>query len=1367
MVTSTPEKPRMISFETLSALKDELTKQSENRERLKVFQAAIDQAIEKDGEKSGVIEFTEKEWRDLITNENLPPLEEVKALLEKKIEWMREVQSTSRESREGIMGELDKKVDEVKSTVTEAVDEVKEKGQAAITEALSPLQKIKESFVAVGTKMGEFFSEIGSTIKFLFFTLGAALGFKWAKEVLTAMTKEKAEKIIAEWKEKAKEEVAEAKEGLIEKTAPLAILGWAGLGIFNLIKNKLPLSLQQSLEGVKGTELLKKLATSRALRLFGIGGIGIFWIGRLYEYIENNGASLGEMPADEAGKKSWWKNALEKAGIGIKEGSEDIWAVLSGGKVEEYFDKRWTRPGYKFLEDSRLLADVKSKIKLLGDKLELIYKKNPEAFQASIGLLIGGNIATKWLLFSPAMKWVDLVRIVMGALYKSAKNHPLLWGIEIALLGTQMELIKHIQIPENMTTEDIGEMLSDMADIGEIGAKLEEITPWYKAKEHIHTVTEYLDNNGEKLTAEIDGLINNWQEKLEEGSREFLVQDANEKIGSKNKIGLQAFQAELTVDMQEKMKWETAPALVGEDEKGGILQEIIDKTHRSEPITEADIYRLMKATEGTKIRIFPEWGEKDGRYIQWAWVDENGTPDMPAKNICINPLLEQDEKLELAEDFIYDPSSLGFWWKLWKEAYSDVRSAISEVAEKATSNPGETKNAVERVIGAGGAILKIGGKTAIEYLDQVYILGPSRLFETLLPGGKQLSGQEFLVEYAGGIMPVLVVTAVKRAVLKQGMWILWWRLLAETASYPIKLPIDAGKFIFKKWEAGKLWEILDDPFVAIKDGLYQRAGKLWLGWSNMKEVADNITLKEKIKKIKHEVEKIKKYKKAIVNGTEKTQEIIKEAQRLTGKSGSTIDLDDILRGLDEEITKVEGKIQLLRGTVTKELREKIKTNPKALTEADIPAKKWDLLAAQKTIEARIAELETAKQQALAKHAAGNMTDAEWNSARRNFARRTTQLEAFNARIRTHLDLHPTHPEGKWKWRARGIIWVATLALVMVWVSKLRADDPSMEIPELNGIESEVNFFGFSETEKETSESESAEKKNEENNEIKTAEAPEYIQPFLANMSDIQWMYGTEFEFLGNPEALTEASDEKIEQKIEDVKKIHSQMIVDIKKVIRENKEQIKKYFREEHKETIGIKKQNLNAFFALTEDNGEISLDYMDETDFSVTIWDLVDFNRDNAENLLDGSYNQWWDAGSYMIPLYGTWRDGKSTWRNFGRGHIKQWFKSLGWTVFWGVCDVATVVSLGSTSPLTAGGKAVIRWVGSGLRMARMGKILAVMQKIRGISAGRIAGNLLWKWMNTALTHSGKFMLGGMWADAAHQLIEFPRSESINIDKL
>ena len=55
-----------------------------------------------------------------------------------------------------------------------------------------------------------------------------------------------------------------------------------------------------------------------------------------------------------------------------------------------------------------------------------------------------------------------------------------------------------------------------MADIGEIGAKLEEVTPGYRAKESIHTVTGYLENNGAKLTAEIDNLMNNWQQKLDE-----------------------------------------------------------------------------------------------------------------------------------------------------------------------------------------------------------------------------------------------------------------------------------------------------------------------------------------------------------------------------------------------------------------------------------------------------------------------------------------------------------------------------------------------------------------------------------------------------------------------------------------------------------------------------------------------------------------------------------------------------------------------------------------------------------------------------------------------------------------------------------
>jgi hypothetical protein len=31
----------------------------------------------------------------------------------------------------------------------------------------------------------------------------------------------------------------------------------------------------------------------------------------------------------EEAKKEWWKKAIEKAGIGIKDGAEEIWSLVS------------------------------------------------------------------------------------------------------------------------------------------------------------------------------------------------------------------------------------------------------------------------------------------------------------------------------------------------------------------------------------------------------------------------------------------------------------------------------------------------------------------------------------------------------------------------------------------------------------------------------------------------------------------------------------------------------------------------------------------------------------------------------------------------------------------------------------------------------------------------------------------------------------------------------------------------------------------------------------------------------------------------------------------------------------------------------
>lgn len=161
------------------------------------------------------------------------------------------------------------------------------------------------------------------------------------------------------------------------------------------MKNKLPANVTRNLEGIEGKSFLSKLAKNRALRLFGMSGIALFGIGKLYEYIEKNGTSLGEMPTDTESKKTWWKQAIQKAGIGIKEGSEEIWSVLNGEKAEKYFEEKGARPGYQFLESSDLLKSVKAKIQLLADKLELIYKKDPKKFDAAfigIGLFKTGLV---------------------------------------------------------------------------------------------------------------------------------------------------------------------------------------------------------------------------------------------------------------------------------------------------------------------------------------------------------------------------------------------------------------------------------------------------------------------------------------------------------------------------------------------------------------------------------------------------------------------------------------------------------------------------------------------------------------------------------------------------------------------------------------------------------------------------------------------------------------------------------------------------------------------------------------------------------------------------------------------------------------
>lgn len=84
--------------------------------------------------------------------------------------------------------------------------------------------------------------------------------------------------------------------------------------------------------------------------MFGAAGTALFAASMLYAHFEKNPESLkelGDIPSDEAGKKSWWQKALDKAKIGAKEGGDKLLHIVTSGidiadgkALREHYEKK-------------------------------------------------------------------------------------------------------------------------------------------------------------------------------------------------------------------------------------------------------------------------------------------------------------------------------------------------------------------------------------------------------------------------------------------------------------------------------------------------------------------------------------------------------------------------------------------------------------------------------------------------------------------------------------------------------------------------------------------------------------------------------------------------------------------------------------------------------------------------------------------------------------------------------------------------------------------------------------------------------------------------------------------------------------------
>jgi hypothetical protein len=768
MATSTLEKPKnTVKFDSLDHLKIELNKYTPDKLRLAELEKTIDEAL-KEWERKGIIEFTEDEWKWFITKDKLPPIEELKSLLKKKITGMELAKEASREKREGLLGELQTKAEETKEIVWKKVQDVKEFAGKKLDDLNEKAEALKKY-----SKPGLWALSIGLTLKMWWYKamnwISGLFGKKgkYDKEVeKLTMEKEFLEdpeaalkKYGAEAKEwlqdTAREKVTETKNALLEKVPALAGISATAVGLFAMVKKFLPNSLTKNIDEKDGSSILNALWKYRTLKFMGKAGLSIGIASTLFLFFSKNPAQaqeLGEMPNDAAWKKSWWERACMLAGVGIDK-IEGLIGLDSAENVQEIPDEN-----HCYLQDHPMIQEPLRHLKDLGDKLVLAYKKNPEVFQAAGAWLsaVLGIVGT----IRYGAKGTAMVKDLLWKLATFPKNHPIVTALTV-VLGVSSVAMRHYIVSRDISKEDIKDLIHGALDDESIfGEMLEPLGGREKILSSIEVTSDYLVDNAAKSVNWLEDTAKNWMEKVSSTVREAFVQDNHEKIQSRNKQFLEAFQEDFIRWIGKEMSG--IETMFGQDKQGGVVGDILKKIENDQKMTESDVHTLMSATRGTRIRIFPEgWSREQGRTIQFVIVDEEGMAMSPPKNICMNPALSETSQAQMSQEVFYDPMSMNALETGTSKEYMYLRWFVSDLTEAVTDgNDGKQKTIMDRVLWAGGVVWSFGSR-AFMSLWSAMIEIPK---DTLFGWDMDVHTQAWLINVGWAILPVVSFGLVAHAV---------------------------------------------------------------------------------------------------------------------------------------------------------------------------------------------------------------------------------------------------------------------------------------------------------------------------------------------------------------------------------------------------------------------------------------------------------------------------------------------------------------------------------------------------------------------------------------------------------------------------
>lgn len=1380
-----------------------------------------------DFEKKLNIQLTMKEKKEIsvdfkpfeVAHEDVLKVQEmVNRQAHEKVKTLRELAKTAKETkeasekaREGLAVNLETKEEKnwLLNTLKGKGEQALEKGKEIIVGGIEwSKEKIKEftdmppwKRWLIGTGLWIWASILG-----FFWSIAAWFGYneirekadqmKKTKEILDAVKKDpKAalEQYGKEMVDKAKwdggNKPEDGKEkGTLEKMAPVALLGGLATGLFTMLH--LPKSITEKIDSKNGASILKAVPKLRKLKLFGIWGTALVAAGLLFAHFESNPETLkelGEVPTDEAWKKSWWQKALDKAKIGVKEGGDKLHQILTSGidiadgkALREHYEKEGPAEGYVYLRDSELVKGIANKIEVFEKRIIAAYEKNKPFWETTAiwalilkpGLISGGVGAvmkTGLLMKSITMSGLGLLT-----------HHTLQAGLMFAMAANGLESFKHIQVKKDLTEEDAEEFLEDAMDMDEIKTEISEKLEAIPS-ERLKPLAKHFVDGGKTLYKEFDEWTADWENNLPQKVRELLIRTDEEKISSTNNNGFKYFRDILVEKKRINKDTNAYEALIWKDEKSGILNKVIEKTKTNELITEWDIYELIQSAKGTNIMIFPENNSREEwKTIMWVEVDEHGVPKWYGNNLCINPISSHKTQLESAEKWVIDANNVWAMDTLGK--IKDGTWKEIENLTKCITNPIEWGSMLEKMISKGYDVLVFGKTVYIQdYLGRKYILWPLALLKAAFAGFKtwdNISYGEALVEYGQWLAPVLVITAAKNVLSWKWFlglrWqggfrkMLWNNTLVETAFYPIKWAIWTIKWVGNGLKIGGVildrafaWDyagIFRDPAVMFKDWMFWKLYKSL--WSRAKEYSllshwwEEMEQLWRLRELNSKLEKAKWYNDM---GPTKHKQV-----------------DDIINYLRKEIqdTKYDelrkklwiNNIYEIKPDTIESLLERVKAK-KAWQEISVATLESNVSAeAKKRMEELAASGDPEIIKLTGEHAHKKQDIEKLQEEISKMPEKDADLKAKKDKLEA-LKKELGILEKELKIPKRGINtkarWIAGILVTLgigAYVIPKAADYIKWDSHQMarNKIETEEGFYGFQKWSTKTSAENTPnidEKKNNswdlENKEttVDTYKTPE---EFNKHMDELSESYRKDIAPFFDPEWIKKTPESEVKKAIEAVLDNHMKHVETMKAMLHSNKWLMDAFWRKHFvddatgEEIIpkDVRDSGVKAFMFIHKKNGELVLDYMNRGDMNGVIYSLYESHKDRvlkwvSDNIHDTVWGVW-DFALRVAPYTGSVMSGVDAFDSFKKWEIKEWFWNVGW------CIGGLIIDFGSTI-LDATGI----WALAGVPL-EAAVVTARWAKIT-------------KWLLKAVAHGG-IMLTWQFVQA---VTKYDRSESVKISEL